>query len=99
MDIPSAGRWILLAFAAIQLVHAVRALRPALRSRPGERVHPWLEFADPAAGVPVALALAFGNLTAFLVAMAVLGPILAARLVRSVAARRKNPTPASRCAE
>ncbi|KOU18796.1 hypothetical protein ADK52_29625 [Streptomyces sp. WM6372] len=94
MDIPSAARWLLLAAAAAQFVYAVRALRPALRSGPGERVDPWLAFADPAVGVPVTLALAFGNLTAFLVAMAVLGPILATQLVRSLAARRKKPTPA-----
>ncbi|MFI6150153.1 hypothetical protein [Streptomyces sp. NPDC051109] len=94
MDIPPAGRWILLALAAIQLVYAVRALRPALRSRPGRRVDPWLAFGDHAAGVAVSLALASGNVTAFLVAMAVLGPLLAARLVRSAAARREKPTPA-----
>ncbi|MFI5665644.1 hypothetical protein [Streptomyces sp. NPDC051704] len=94
MDIPSAARWLLLAAAAAQLVYAVRALRPALRSRPGERTDAWLAFADPAAGVPVSLALAFGNLTVFLACMAVLGPILTWQLVRGIAARRGKPTTA-----
>ncbi|MFE2550005.1 hypothetical protein ACFXGI_15850 [Streptomyces sp. NPDC059355] len=94
MDIPSVGRWILVALAVVQLVYAVRALRPALRSRPGERTDAWLAFADPAAGVPVSLALAFGNLTVFLAGMAVLGPILTWQLVRGIAARRRKPTPA-----
>ncbi|MEV0987624.1 hypothetical protein [Streptomyces sp. NPDC049949] len=91
MDIPSAARWLLLAAAAAQFVYAVRALRPALRSRPGERVDPWLAFADPAVGVPVSLALAFGNLTAFLAGMAVLAPVLTWQLVRGIAARRGEP--------
>ncbi|WP_030156063.1 hypothetical protein [Streptomyces sp. NRRL S-244] len=91
MDIPSAARWLLLAAAAAQFVYAVRALRPALRSRPGERVDPWLAFADPAVGVPVTLALAFGNLPALLAGLAVLGPILTWQLVRSLAARRGKP--------
>ncbi|MFE5541265.1 hypothetical protein [Streptomyces sp. NPDC056492] len=91
MDIPSAARWLLLAAAAAQFVYAVRALRPALRSRPGARIDPWLSFADPAAGVPVALALAAGNLPAFLAGLAVLGPVLTWQLVRSIAARRAGP--------
>ncbi|MGW8779117.1 hypothetical protein ACWGNM_13715 [Streptomyces sp. NPDC055796] len=91
MDIPSAARWLLLAAAAAQFVYAVRALRPALRSRPGERVDPWLAFADPAVGVPVTLALAFGNLPALLAGLVVLGPILTWQLVRSITARRAKP--------
>ncbi|MFI8260386.1 MULTISPECIES: hypothetical protein [unclassified Streptomyces] len=91
MDIPSAARWLLLAAAAAQFVYAVRALPPALRSRPGERVDPWLAFADPAAGVPVSLALAFGNLPALLAALAVLGPVLTWQLARGIAARRGEP--------
>lgn len=93
VDIPSAARWLLLAAAAAQFVYAVRALRPALRSRPGARLGAWLAFADPAVGVPVTLALAFGNLPAFLAGMAVLGPVLAWQLVRRVLARRGKPGP------
>ncbi|KJY39755.1 MULTISPECIES: hypothetical protein [unclassified Streptomyces] len=94
MDIPSAGRWILTALAAVQLGYAVRALRPALRSRPGARLDAWLAFADPAVGVPVTLALALGNLPALLAGLAVLGPVLACRLYRTIAARRTRPTAA-----
>ncbi|MFE2874379.1 hypothetical protein ACFXG6_23050 [Streptomyces roseus] len=94
MDIPSAARWLLTAAAAAQFVYAVRALRPALRSRPGERLDGWLAFADPAVGVPVTLALACGNLPAFLAGLAVLGPVTACRLLRAFLARRTEPTPA-----
>ncbi|MFD7085059.1 hypothetical protein ACFYXV_22815 [Streptomyces sp. NPDC002181] len=94
MDIPSAARWLLLAAAAAQFVYAVRALRPALRSRPGARLDAWLSFADPAVGVPVTLALAAGNLPAFLAGLAVLGPVMACRLLRAFLARRPGPTPA-----
>ncbi|MFD9471818.1 hypothetical protein [Streptomyces goshikiensis] len=94
MDIPSVGRWIMLALAAVQLVQAVRALRPALRARPGERVDAWLAFADPLAGVPVSLALAAGEIGLVLCGMAVLGPIMAWQLARSLLARRPGPTPA-----
>ncbi len=83
-----------MAFAAVQLVYAARALRPALRSRPGERVDAWLAFADPAVGAPVSLALAFGNLTILLAGTAVLGPILTWQLVRTILSRRTKPTPA-----
>ncbi|MFC9815984.1 hypothetical protein ACFVJM_28435 [Streptomyces virginiae] len=84
MDIPSVGRWFLLAVAAVQLVYAVRALRPALRAAPGERVDAWLTFADPAVGVPVSVALAAGDLTAALCGTAVLGPVLIWQLLRRV---------------
>ncbi|MFD4134288.1 hypothetical protein [Streptomyces goshikiensis] len=95
MDIPSVGRWIMLALAVVQLVYAVRALMPALRARPGERLDAWLAFADPLAGVPVSLALAAGEIgVVFLCGLAVLGPIMACRLVRSILARRRVPTPA-----
>ncbi|MEV6731845.1 MULTISPECIES: hypothetical protein [unclassified Streptomyces] len=94
MDIPSWGRWMFVAFAAVQLVYALRALRPALRSRPGQRVDAWLAFADPAVGAPVSLALAFWNLTALLAGMAVLGPILTWQLVRTILSRRTKPVPA-----
>ncbi|MER8095482.1 hypothetical protein [Streptomyces goshikiensis] len=94
MDIPSVGRWIMLALAAVQLVYAVRALRPALRARPGERVDAWLAFADPLAGVPVSLALAAGEIGLFLCGLAVLGPVMAWQLARSLLARRGGPTPA-----
>ncbi|MFD6973774.1 hypothetical protein [Streptomyces sp. NPDC059979] len=82
MDVPSVFRWIMPALAAIQLVYAVRALRPALRAEPGGRVDPWLAFADPLAGAAVSVAMAAGNLTAFLCGTAVLGPILTWQLVR-----------------
>ncbi|MFE9463730.1 hypothetical protein ACFYNW_08690 [Streptomyces virginiae] len=82
MDIPSVGRWLLLAVAAVQLVYAVRALRPALRAGPGERVDAWLTFADPAVGAPVSVALAAGDLTASLYGMVVLGLVLTCQLVR-----------------
>ncbi|MFD6938099.1 hypothetical protein ACFWAP_18370 [Streptomyces goshikiensis] len=94
MDIPSVGRWIMLALAAVLLVQAVRALRPALRARPGERVDAWLAFADPLAGVPVSLALAAGEIGLFLCGLAVLGPIMAWQLARSLLGRRRGPTPA-----
>lgn len=84
----------MLALAAIQLVYAVRALMPALRARPGERLDAWLAFADPLAGVPVLLALAAGEIGLALCGMVVLGPIMACRLVRSLLARRREPTPA-----
>ncbi|APU39944.1 MULTISPECIES: hypothetical protein [unclassified Streptomyces] len=96
MDIPSAVRWFLLAVAAVQLVHAVRALRPALRAAPGERVDAWLAFADPAVGAPVSVALAADHLTAFLCGMAVSGPVLAWQLIRSARASAANGrTPAA----
>ncbi|MEU8937082.1 hypothetical protein OHU17_25750 [Streptomyces goshikiensis] len=94
MDIPSVGRWIMLALAAVLLVQAVRALRPALRARPGERVDAWLAFADPLAAVPVSLAPAAGEIGFLLCGLAVLGPIMAWRLARSLQARRRGPTPA-----
>ncbi len=88
--------------AAVQLVYAVRALRPALRAVPGERVDPWLAFADPAVGAPVSVALAADHLTAFLYGMAVLGPVLTWQLIRSVgraraATDRTPPRPGSVC--
>ncbi|MGW6573946.1 hypothetical protein ACWGAN_17425 [Streptomyces sp. NPDC054945] len=82
MDVPSVFRWILSALAAIQLLYALRALRPALRAESGRRVDPWLTFADHAVGAAVSAALAAGNFTAFLCASAVLGPILLWQLVR-----------------
>ncbi len=75
-------RWILAAFAAIQLFYALRALRPALRAEPGRRVDPWLTVADHAVGAAASVALAAGDLTAFLYVSAVLGPILTWQLVR-----------------
>ncbi|MFJ7774364.1 hypothetical protein [Streptomyces yangpuensis] len=100
MDIPSAARWFLLAVAAVQLVYAVRALRPALRAAPGERVDAWLAFADPAVGAPVSVALAADHLTAFLCGTAVLGPVLTWQLIRSfgrarASAGRTIPRPGS----
>ncbi|WP_146228434.1 hypothetical protein [Streptomyces sp. CG 926] len=82
MDVPTVFRWILSAFAAIQLFYALRALRPALRAESGRRVDPWLTFADHAVGAAVSVALAAGNLTAVLYGSAVLGPILTCQLVR-----------------
>lgn len=87
MDIPSVGRWLLLALAAVQFVYAVRALRPALRAVPGERVDAWLAFADPALGTPVSVALAAGELTAALCGTALLGPVLTGQLLRGFRAR------------
>ncbi|MCX4525470.1 MULTISPECIES: hypothetical protein [unclassified Streptomyces] len=93
MDIPSVIRWIMAACAAVQLVYAVRALRPALSAQAGERVDAWLAFADPAAGIPVTLALAFGNWTLFLCGMALLGPVLTWQLIRTITSRRSKPAP------
>lgn len=70
------------AFAAIQLVYAVRALRPALRAEPGRRVDPWLTFADHLVGAAVSVAMATGNVTALLCGLAVLGPVLTWQLAR-----------------
>ncbi|MFD4743113.1 hypothetical protein ACFWNQ_37890 [Streptomyces virginiae] len=86
MDVPTVFRWILPALAAIQLVYALRALRPALRAEPGRRVDPWLTFADHAVGAAVSAALATGDLTALLFGGAVLGPILTWQLVRHLRA-------------
>ncbi|MEU8843357.1 hypothetical protein AB0D97_30255 [Streptomyces roseus] len=75
-------------------MYAVRALRPALRSRPGERLDGWPACADPAVGVPVTLAPAWGNLPVFLAGLAVLGPVVTCRLLRAFLARRTKPAPA-----
>lgn len=74
------------ALAAIQLVYALRALRPALRAEPGRRIDPWLTVADHTVGATVSAALATGNLNALLCGLAVLGPIMTWQLVRHVRA-------------
>ncbi|WP_371592676.1 hypothetical protein [Streptomyces virginiae] len=91
MDVPTVFRWILPALAAIQLVYALRALRPALRAEPGRRVDPWLTFADHAVGAAVSAALVTGNLTAFLCALTALGPILTWQLVRHLRSGGGSP--------
>ncbi|MFG2993051.1 hypothetical protein ACGFZK_27765 [Streptomyces sp. NPDC048257] len=82
MDIPSVGRWLMLALAAIQIVYAVRALKPALRSRPGQRVDARLALADHVGGAAASVALAAGDLTALLCALVALGPVMTWQLVR-----------------
>ncbi|MBT2405914.1 MULTISPECIES: hypothetical protein [unclassified Streptomyces] len=89
MEIPAAFRWIMLAFAAVQLLLAVRALRPALRAEAGQRIDRWLAFADQFLGAPVSLALAFGAFDVLFPLLVLLGPVLTWQLVRSFQSGRK----------
>ncbi|MCJ0868202.1 hypothetical protein [Streptomyces sp. AP-93] len=83
MTIPAVFFWILLAFAAVQLVYAARALPRALRAGPGARTDPWLTFTDHVLSIPLTVFLALGEMEAAFYATLLLGPVLTWSLVRS----------------
>ncbi|MFD7836780.1 hypothetical protein [Streptomyces sp. NPDC059761] len=91
MNIPVAARWALLAVALLQFLLAVRALRRALRARPGEKTGPWLDTADHGLGVPLAASLATpGAYDVFaLGALLLLAPVIVWKGVRDARARRE----------
>ncbi|MFE2142013.1 hypothetical protein ACFXA3_09735 [Streptomyces sp. NPDC059456] len=92
MNIPVAARWALLALALLQFLLAVRALRRALRARPGRRTGPWLDTADHGLGVLLAVSLATpGAYDGFaLGALLLLAPVIVWKGVRDVRARRET---------
>ncbi|WP_327283033.1 hypothetical protein [Streptomyces sp. NBC_01205] len=89
MNIPVVARWALLALALLQFLLAVRALRRALRARPGQRTGPSLDAADHGIGVVLATALAYPHGTLAFCTMLLLGPVIVWKGVRDVRARRE----------
>ncbi|MGW6692040.1 hypothetical protein [Streptomyces sp. NPDC054961] len=83
MTVPAVFFWILLALAAVLLLHAARALPRALRAEPGARTDPWLTFADHVLSLPLTVALARGAMEAAFYATLLLGPVATWSLVRS----------------
>ncbi|MGZ9930500.1 hypothetical protein ACXNSR_11460 [Streptomyces sp. NC-S4] len=88
MDIPDWIRWILFAFAFVQLLYVYRAAHLARRAEPGRRTGAWLEVADHAVGMVLSLGLALGAVSVLLFGAPVMLAILSWQGLRSVRARR-----------
>ncbi|MET9598350.1 hypothetical protein [Streptomyces sp. NPDC006459] len=90
MQIPLWGTLALLALAALQLAGSLHSSWTKAVSGVGgaDRTDARLDLADGIAGTVLLTALAFGQIIVVLCALAVLGPILAAQLLRRLLGRR-----------
>lgn len=97
MDIPVAFRWVLLAFAGLNLLLALRALNLLRRAGRGHRSGPGFDAVDHALGTVLigAIALPGDHSLIAVVTLALLGPVILWKGVRDFRAGREKKAKAA----